>query len=115
MEQIAIVGLGYVGLPLAAAFGKLTPTIGFDLSPQKIESYKAGVDPSGTVSRDELRAAGKLVFTGDAAALKNADFIIVAVPTPIDHARQPDFSPLIGASESIGRNMKRGVTVIFES
>ncbi len=115
MEVIAIVGLGYVGLPLAAAFGKLMPTVGFDLSPQKIESYKVGLDPSGTVSRDELHAAGKLKFTTDAAELKKADFIIVAVPTPIDHARQPDFSPLIDASESIGRNMKRGATVIFES
>jgi UDP-N-acetyl-D-galactosamine dehydrogenase len=115
MEAIAIVGLGYVGLPLATAFGKLMPTMGYDLSPQKIESYRQGVDPSGTVSRDELLAAGKLVFTTDPAELKKADFIIVAVPTPIDHARQPDFSPLVAASESIGRNLKRGATVIYES
>ncbi|MGZ3240906.1 MAG: nucleotide sugar dehydrogenase [Burkholderiaceae bacterium] len=115
MTVIAIVGLGYVGLPLAVAFGKLFPTIGFDLSDQKIENYRIHFDSSGTLSTDDLRAADKLSFTTDAAELANADFIIVAVPTPIDMARQPDFTPLIRASESIGRHMKPGVTVIYES
>jgi UDP-N-acetyl-D-galactosamine dehydrogenase len=115
MDVIAVVGLGYVGLPLAAAFGKLQPTIGLDLSSQKIESYRRGIDPSGTVTPEELKAATRLEFTDDASLLAKADFIIVAVPTPIDHARQPDFGPLVGASESIGRHLKRGVTVIYES
>jgi UDP-N-acetyl-D-glucosamine/UDP-N-acetyl-D-galactosamine dehydrogenase len=115
MTVIAIVGLGYVGLPLAVAFGKIFPTIGFDLSAQKIENYRIHHDPSGTLSTDDLRAASKLTYTTDAAELAKADFIIVAVPTPIDMARQPDFIPLIRASDSIGRHMKPGVTVIYES
>ncbi|HEY8102335.1 MAG TPA: nucleotide sugar dehydrogenase [Burkholderiaceae bacterium] len=115
MTVIAIVGLGYVGLPLAVAFGKLFPTIGFDLAVQKIENYRIHLDSSGTLSTDDLRAADKLSFTTDPAELANADFIIVAVPTPIDMARQPDFTPLIRASESIGRHMKPGATVIYES
>jgi UDP-N-acetyl-D-glucosamine/UDP-N-acetyl-D-galactosamine dehydrogenase len=115
MDVIAVVGLGYVGLPLAVAFGRLGPTIGYDLSAQKIAHCRAGVDTSGTVAAAEMRAADKLTFTTDAAELERADILIVAVPTPIDHARKPDFGPLIGASESIGRNMKKGATVVYES
>ncbi|QAU33627.1 nucleotide sugar dehydrogenase [Janthinobacterium sp. 17J80-10] len=115
MNVIAVVGLGYVGLPLAAAFGKRQPTIGYDLSAEKIRHCENHRDPSGTVTQDELRAASKLKFTTDAAALAEADFIIIAVPTPIDAARHPDFSPLISASRDVGRHMKRGATVIFES
>jgi UDP-N-acetyl-D-glucosamine/UDP-N-acetyl-D-galactosamine dehydrogenase len=115
MDVIAVVGLGYVGLPLAVAFGRLGPTIGYDLSAQKIAHCRAGVDTSGTITAAEMRAADKLTFTSDAAELERADILIVAVPTPIDHARKPDFGPLIGASESIGRNMKKGATVVYES
>lgn len=115
MNVIAVVGLGYVGLPLAVAFGKLMPTIGYDLSSQKIQQYNACIDPSGTVTSDALRAAQKLRFTTDAAILAEADFIIVAVPTPINAVRQPDLAPLINASENVGRHMKRGATVIYES
>lgn len=115
MKVIAVVGLGYVGLPLAVAFGKLLPTIGYDLSAQKIEHYRQHLDPSGTVVEADMRAAEWLTFTTDAAELARADFIIVAVPTPIDSARKPDFTPLIQASESIGAHLKRGATVIFES
>ena len=115
MEVIAVVGLGYVGLPLAVAFGHLGPTIGYDVSPQKIAHCRAGNDPSGTMSADEMRAATELVFTDDATRLETADVIIVAVPTPIDNARKPDFGPLVSASESIGRHMKQGATVIYES
>ena len=115
MKVIAVVGLGYVGLPLAVAFGKLLPTIGYDLSAQKIEHYRQHFDPSGTVINADMRAAEWLTFTTDSADLARADFIIVAVPTPIDSARNPDFTPLIQASESIGANLKRGATVIFES
>jgi UDP-N-acetyl-D-galactosamine dehydrogenase len=115
MDVIAVVGLGYVGLPLALAFGRLVPTIGYDLSSQKIENYRNHVDPSGTVSSDDLRAADKVTFTTDASELARANVIIVAVPTPIDAARKPDFAPLISASESAGRYMKPGATIIYES
>jgi UDP-N-acetyl-D-galactosamine dehydrogenase len=112
---IAVVGLGYVGLPLAVEFGKLYPTIGFDLAEQKIDAYRRGIDPTGEVISADLASAKKLEFTTDPAQLKRADFIVVAVPTPVDEAHQPDFGPLLGASESVGRNLKRGAIVVFES
>ena len=112
---IAVVGLGYVGLPLAVAFGRQYRTIGFDLSQAKIDAYREGFDPTGEVSRDELAAAKGLEVTSDAAQLAHANFIVVAVPTPVDDAHQPDFTPLLGASETVGRNLQRGATVVFES
>ena len=115
MAVIAVVGLGYVGLPLAVAFGRTTTTIGYDLSTRKVDEIRAFEDSSGTVSDEELRKAIHLSVTHRAADLAQADFIIVAVPTPIDGARKPDFSPLVSASETIGRNMKRGAIVIYES
>lgn len=105
---IAVVGLGYVGLPLAVEFGKSNQTIGFDLSESKINSYKEHIDPTGEVSTEDLRKADKLVCTTDANSLKNADFIIIAVPTPVDESHQPDFTPLIKSSETVGKNLKRG-------
>ena len=114
-EVIAVVGLGYVGLPLAVEFGKLGPTIGFDLSVAKVESYKKFVDPAGEVSTEQLRAARHLSVTTDPAALAQADYILIGVPTPVDIAHVPDFAPLIGASETVGKHMKRGAIVIFES
>lgn len=115
MDVIAIIGLGYVGLPLAVAFGRRQPTIGYDLATQRIENYRNHLDPGGIVSAEDLRAADKLSFTSVAAELATADILIIAVPTPIDAARKPDFAPLIGASESVGRHMKRGATVVYES
>ncbi|MBI5907988.1 MAG: nucleotide sugar dehydrogenase [Polaromonas sp.] len=115
MEVIAVVGLGYVGLPLAVAFGKLMPTIGYDLSLQKIGNYRKHIDPSGTVNNHDMRAAAGLTFTTDPAELARADFFIIAVPTPINAARKPDFTPLIAASESVGAHLKPGATVIYES
>jgi UDP-N-acetyl-D-galactosamine dehydrogenase len=115
MEVVAIVGLGYVGLPLAVAFGQMLPTVGYDLSLEKIQDIRGQIDPSGTVSREELAAAIKLRLSTSAADLASADYIVVAVPTPIDSARKPDFGPLIAASEDIGRHMKRGAIVIYES
>src|SRR5262245_43561592 len=112
---IAVVGLGYVGLPLAIEFGKLYRTIGFDLAEPKVAAYRKGIDPTGEVSAADFEAASSLEFTTDAAQLKRADFIVVAVPTPVDEAHQPDFSPLLGASESVGRNLQPGATVVFES
>jgi UDP-N-acetyl-D-galactosamine dehydrogenase len=112
---IGVVGLGYVGLPLAVEFAKRFRTIGFDLSEAKIAAYRDKHDPTGEVPRADFEAARRLEVTSDAAALRAADFVIVAVPTPIDDAHQPDFGPLLGASESVGRNLKRGATVVFES
>jgi UDP-N-acetyl-D-galactosamine dehydrogenase len=115
MSIVAVVGLGYVGLPLAVEFGKKLPTIGFDLSITKIKSYKEFIDPTGELSGDDLRAARHLTVSHDPAALADADYLIVAVPTPVDEAHQPDFGALAGASEIVGKHMKRGATVIFES
>jgi UDP-N-acetyl-D-glucosamine/UDP-N-acetyl-D-galactosamine dehydrogenase len=113
--KVAVVGLGYVGLPLAVEFGKKFPTIGFDLSSAKVQAYRSLRDPTGEMSEDDLRAAAHLMPTTDAAALKEADFVVVAVPTPVDHAHVPDLTPLVGASVSVGKNLKRGATVVFES
>lgn len=115
MSVVAVVGLGYVGLPLAVEFGKKFRTIGFDLSKEKIESYRKFIDPTGEVSTETLKAATMLEVTTDPQNLSQADFIIVAVPTPVDEAHQPDFSPLIGSSTSVGKHMKRGAIVVYES
>ncbi len=115
MTTIAVVGLGYVGLPLAIEFGKRYDTIGYDLSEEKIQAYRAYRDPTGEVSEAELRAAVQLQPTSDAAALAMADFIVVAVPTPVDKAHQPDFNPLVKASRAIGRYLRRGAIVVYES
>jgi UDP-N-acetyl-D-glucosamine/UDP-N-acetyl-D-galactosamine dehydrogenase len=112
---IAVVGLGYVGLPLAVAFGKRYETIGFDVSSAKIEAYRRGVDPTGEVGSGDLAAAQRLEVTDDAGQLRRANFIVVAVPTPIDDAHQPDFGPLLGASEAVGKHLQRGAVVVFES
>ncbi|MDR4517289.1 MAG: nucleotide sugar dehydrogenase [Nitrosomonas sp.] len=115
MDIVAVVGLGYVGLPLAVEFGKNRQTIGYDLSTSKIQLYRQHIDPTGEVSTEDLKQANQLFFTTDAADLSQADYIVVAVPTPVDQAHQPDFSPLVGASETVGKNMKRGAIVIYES
>lgn len=115
MTTIAVVGLGYVGLPLAVEFGKRYRTIGFDLSVEKVESYKRHIDPTGEVSSEDLKAATLLEVGTDPAALQEADFVVVAVPTPVDDAHQPDFSPLVGSSKVVGRNLKQGAIVVYES
>ncbi len=115
MSIVAVVGLGYVGLPLAVEFGKKQRTIGFDLATHKIESYQRYIDPTGEVPSTELQAAKHLTFTHDPAGLAQADHIVVAVPTPVDIAHQPDFGPLASASKTVGQHMKRGVIVTFES
>ena len=115
MSVVAVVGLGYVGLPLAVEFGKKRQTIGYDLSGSKVESYRQWIDPTGEVSSDDLKAAAQLVVTTDPAELAQADYMVIAVPTPVDLAHQPDFGPLISASESVGKHMKRGAIVIYES
>ncbi|MGA2399131.1 MAG: nucleotide sugar dehydrogenase [Steroidobacteraceae bacterium] len=114
-EVIAVVGLGYVGLPLAVEFGKKMRTIGYDKSRHKIQSYLRLTDPTGEVSADEFRASTGLEVTDDPTALAGADYIVVAVPTPVDQAHKPDFGPLIEASTTVGRHMQRGVVVVYES
>ena len=112
---VAVIGLGYVGLPLAVTFGKTLTTIGFDLNETKISQLLKQVDVTGEVSREGFAAAQHLTVTADPSAIKSADFVIVAVPTPIDAARQPDFRPLISASRIVGKHMQKGAVVIFES
>jgi UDP-N-acetyl-D-galactosamine dehydrogenase len=106
MSVVAVVGLGYVGLPLAVEFGKKRETIGFDLSVAKVESYRKFVDPTGEMSSEDLRASRQLTVTTNPADLARADYLIVAVPTPVDDTHQPDFSPLVGASTSVGKHRK---------
>ena len=113
--NVAVVGLGYVGLPLAVAFGRKFPTIGYDLSVEKVKAYRDGQDPTGEVSSGSLREANLVEWSNDASKLGKAEFIVVAVPTPVDSARMPDFGPLRAASETVGRSMARRATVIFES
>jgi len=112
---IAIVGLGYVGLPLAVAFGNRNRTIGFDLNEEKLASYRQGIDPTGEVSHQSLVDAGQLIFTHDPTMLAEAEFVIVVVPTPIDQAHRPDLSPLEGACRTVGAHISAGTTVVFES
>jgi UDP-N-acetyl-D-galactosamine dehydrogenase len=114
-EVIAVVGLGYVGLPLAVEFGKKQTTIGFDLSVSKIESYQRHIDPTGELSTEQLKSANLLSVSADPASIAKADYIVVAVPTPVDLAHNPDFGPLASASKTVGLHMKRGSIVIFES
>lgn len=112
---VAVVGLGYVGLPLAVTFGKIMKTIGFDIKQEAISNYQRGIDLNGEVDASGFLAAKHLTFTSDPKDIGLADYIIVAVPTPIDDANQPDLRPLVSASRTAGANMKKGATVIFES
>ena len=115
LPTVAVVGLGYVGLPVAVEFGKRRPTIGYDLSKKRIENLRHFVDATGEVASADLMAAKQLRATAYPAEIEQADFVIVAVPTPINAARQPDLTPLESASETVGRYLKPGATVIYES
>lgn len=111
---IGVVGLGYVGLPLAISFAKKFNVIGFDINDSKIEKYKNGIDVTNEVGDEEVKNT-LIEFTSDSKKLKNADFIIVAVPTPIDEHKKPDLTPVISSSEIVGKNLKEGAIVIYES
>ena len=113
--NISIVGLGYVGLPLAAEFGKKRPVLGFDINAARIAELQSGRDHTLEVSADELKEARQLRFSADPAALVACNFFIVTVPTPIDEHKQPDLTPLTKASETIGKVLKRGDIVVYES
>src|SRR5438094_9473878 len=115
MSIVAIVGLGYVGLPLAVAFGKAFRTIGFDLSAEKVENYRRYIDPTGEVSGEDLRAAAQLTVTTYPAQLAAADIIVFAVPTPLDAARWLHFGPLVSSSSTVGKHMTKGASVVYGS
>jgi UDP-N-acetyl-D-glucosamine/UDP-N-acetyl-D-galactosamine dehydrogenase len=114
-EVVAVIGLGYVGLPLAVEFGRRMKTVGLELSVSKVASYRRHHDPTGEVSGEQLRTATHLEVTTDCATLAEADFIVVAVPTPVDAANLPDFGPIVSACKLMGPHVKNGATVIFES
>lgn len=115
MQKIAVIGLGYVGLPLAIEFGKIRPVIGFDINQSRINALREGRDDTLEASEEELREASYLSFTTNPADLADAQIYIVTVPTPIDAHKRPDLTPLIKASETLGKVLKRGDIVIYES
>ncbi len=112
---VAVVGLGYVGLPLVIEFGKHLRTIGFDILVEKVNKCLSGTDPSREIPDEEMSLARYATYTNDPTSLREADFILIAVPTPVDEAHIPDFRPLIGASRAIGPNLKPGAVVVYES
>ncbi len=114
-STIAIIGLGYVGLPLAVEFGKTRPVIGFDINQKRIAELEGGEDHTLEVTPEELTHARQLSYTADISQLKAAQVFIVTVPTPIDSANRPDLTPLVKASETVGKSLKKGDVVIYES
>ena len=112
--NVAVVGLGYVGLPIAVAFADKVNTIGFDINEEKITNYKNGIDPTEEVGEEKIRATA-LQFTSEEKDLQKAGFIIVAVPTPVNGDETPDLNPVVGASKIVGRNLGKGSIVVFES
>jgi UDP-N-acetyl-D-galactosamine dehydrogenase len=115
MEKIGIIGLGYVGLPLAVEFGKIIDVVGFDINQSRIEELKKGHDRTLEVDMPELKSAARLSFSSDPADLKNVNYFIVTVPTPVDEYKTPDLTPLIKASETVGKVLKKNDVVIYES
>ncbi len=114
-EKVGIIGLGYVGLPLAVAFGKLREVVGFDINEKRIKELRAGIDHTLEVEKEDLVAADKLEFTNDIGDLEDVSIYIVTVPTPIDNYKKPDLTPLISASTTLGKVLKKGDIVIYES
>jgi len=113
--RLAVIGLGYVGLPLAVEFGRKRSVVGFDIHTQRIAQLKAGIDHTLETTQEELKKAVHLVFTNDPEALKDCNCFIVTVPTPIDHHKRPDLTPLLRASETVGCAISPGAIVIYES
>ena len=113
-EKISLVGLGYVGMPIAVAFARKVKVVGFDLNEKKIELYRNGIDPTNEVGNEVIKNTS-VDFTADAARLREARFHIVAVPTPVKDDHTPDLSPVEEASRILGRNLTKGSVVVFES
>jgi UDP-N-acetyl-D-galactosamine dehydrogenase len=114
-EKIAVIGLGYVGLPVALSFGRKLPTVGFDIRQRRVDELKKGHDETMEVTTEQLKAAEKLDMTADPQKLADCTFFIVAVPTPIDSNNRPDLGPMISASKTIGPHLKKGDCVVYES
>ena len=115
MDKIGIIGLGYVGLPLAVEFGKVMDVVGFDINQERISELKKGHDRTMEVDQNELKSASKLIFSFDIKDLKSVNYFIVTVPTPVDEFKTPDLKPLLSASKSVGSVLKKGDIVIYES
>jgi UDP-glucose/GDP-mannose dehydrogenase len=113
--KIGVIGLGYVGLPLAVEFGKKIPTVGFDINQERVDELSSGKDRTLEVSSEDLQAANHLSYTADLAQLKQCNFFIVTVPTPIDDVNRPDLTPLQKASNTVGQVLKKGDIVVYES
>ena len=112
-EKISLVGLGYVGMPIAVSFAKKVKVVGFDLNAKKIELYKSGIDPTNEVGDDVIKNT-TVEFTADETKLREAKFHIVAVPTPVNADHTPDLTPVEGASTIVGRNLTKGSIVVYE-
>jgi UDP-N-acetyl-D-glucosamine/UDP-N-acetyl-D-galactosamine dehydrogenase len=115
MEKVGIIGLGYVGLPLAVEFGKVIDVVGFDINKERIEELKKGFDRTKEVEAEDLKASKKLSYSSNLEDLKTVNYFIVTVPTPVDEYKKPDLTPLISASKTVGSVLKKGDTVIYES
>lgn len=115
MDKIGIIGLGYVGLPLAAEFGKVIDVVGFDINQERIQELRKGYDRTREVDAEELKASDKLTYTSDINDLKTVNYYIVTVPTPVDESKKPDLRPLVSASKTVGTVLKKGDIVIYES
>ncbi|MEG0188921.1 MAG: Vi polysaccharide biosynthesis UDP-N-acetylglucosamine C-6 dehydrogenase TviB, partial [Algoriella sp.] len=113
-RKISVVGLGYVGLPVAVEFGKSHRVVGFDVNEYRISTLKEGVDYTNEVEIDDLKQAD-ILFTSDGSEISNTDFIIVAVPTPINKDKKPNLTPVIKASETVGKHLTNGTIVVYES
>ena len=113
-SKLAVIGLGYVGMPIAVQFAKKVNVVGFDVNSKKIAEYKKGHDVTGEAGDEELKKT-TMLFTDKEFDLKGSSFYIVAVPTPVNQDKTPDLSPVIGASEVVGRNIEKGSIVVFES
>ena len=111
--KLAIIGLGYVGLPLAVEFGKRFDTVGFDVKRERLDMLRKGVDVTLETSSEDLAAATRLKYSDELESLKDRDIFIVTVPTPVDKYNRPDLTPLYRASESVGKAMKKGAIVIY--
>src|SRR5690349_2937300 len=115
MEKIGVIGLGYVGLPLAVEFGKTIDVVGFDINVGRIEELKKGFDRTREVGEPELATATKLKYSANLEDLRSVNYFIVTVPTPVDEFKKPDLTPLVKASETVGKALKKGDIVIYES
>src|SRR5690606_9334245 len=115
MKKIGVIGLGYVGLPLAVEFGKKLDVVGFDINQERIAELKKGFDRTREVDSPELKSSTKLTFSSDLNDLKSVNYFIVTVPTPVDEFKTPDLKPLQSASKTVGSVLKKGDIVIYES